>query len=458
MLFIYNLFYLNTQAEWWVRDVTTFKGSLNEEIPQGERIVILSGSNCLFGIDSKALSKELNKPVINLSVHAGHNLKYLRYTLEKSIKPNDIVIMPLEFNYYSYQPGFSKWQISNYLAWGRDFISWLPLYDRMVFFLTIEPSYVISMNMNHLLRGIKYRTFKEEKSIFASVKRYNLASTWEFRPHSIKSLNNTGEVTPYVDTLPDLFQKEHKYQIPHKPSDDFIREIKIIDEIVSNNGGHLYLTWPTTIRSGKFNFLDKSTQSAIEDLKYGLEQNNIHIYGNPALYSYDLEYFYDTLYHLNGFGANLRTKSLAHCIKYNILGSNTELGDYVTSYKIVENFKKDCPQPICKMTPRDSADYPHTKLEDPLLYLGLNPSVKMYGLHTGKAKPGKVDDFQSLKAWAEEHYKKYSTPTEREMNFNPEQFLDENPHIKEWGITHNRAIEGDKESLRKWAIHYIRYS
>jgi hypothetical protein len=85
----------------WVYDVYHKKETIAKSI-KGKKIVIVAGSNALFGIDSKRLSDYFNLPIVNFGVNAGVELPLILYKAKKVINPNDIVIAPLEYPMYSY--------------------------------------------------------------------------------------------------------------------------------------------------------------------------------------------------------------------------------------------------------------------------------------------------------------------------------------------------------------------
>jgi len=64
------------------------------------KIIVDSGSNGLFGINSKILEDELGLPVINLSDMAGVPLSHKFDRLECIANKEDIIILPLEYHYY----------------------------------------------------------------------------------------------------------------------------------------------------------------------------------------------------------------------------------------------------------------------------------------------------------------------------------------------------------------------
>ncbi len=102
-----------TRMSQWVHDAYTKKEHIAQKI-EGRKIIIVSGSNALFGIDSEMLSRALDMPVINDAVNAGIGLPCILENAKSAIAPGDLVLMPLEYPLYSYdgKPGM---QMIDYL-------------------------------------------------------------------------------------------------------------------------------------------------------------------------------------------------------------------------------------------------------------------------------------------------------------------------------------------------------
>ena len=90
-----------TKMSQWIYDVYAKKERLAKKI-HGKKIVLVAGSNALFGIDSAMLEKKFGMPVLNDGVNAGIELPCVLYMAKKVIRRGDIVLMPLEYPMYSY--------------------------------------------------------------------------------------------------------------------------------------------------------------------------------------------------------------------------------------------------------------------------------------------------------------------------------------------------------------------
>ena len=95
-----------TKSSQWVWDVNNKKEQYATHIKK-PKIVLVSGSNALFGVKSPQLSEALHFPVINDAVNAGIGLPTLLMHAKRVIQKHDIVLLPLEYPLYSYdgKPG-----------------------------------------------------------------------------------------------------------------------------------------------------------------------------------------------------------------------------------------------------------------------------------------------------------------------------------------------------------------
>lgn len=104
-------------AEWWLKN-TIEKKELISEATHGPRVVFISGSNSLFGISGDIIERKTGMKVVNLGLHANLDIDYLVYILRRNIKEGDIVIAPLEYQYYRKDNTPTSWVVTNMPAWG----------------------------------------------------------------------------------------------------------------------------------------------------------------------------------------------------------------------------------------------------------------------------------------------------------------------------------------------------
>lgn len=96
-----------------------------------KRIVLLGGSNTLYGFSAATITSQTGRPALNTGLNAGFGLKYLLHIGRSIAKPGDLFVLPLEY------PLFEKAQvhdsaifqfISHDQAWLKS-LSWLEQFE-----------------------------------------------------------------------------------------------------------------------------------------------------------------------------------------------------------------------------------------------------------------------------------------------------------------------------------------
>jgi len=303
------------KAEWWIHDVKIKKEQIASHVNKN-RIVIVSGSNGLFGFNSQELSTLTGHNVVNLAMHASLDLSYYRMLIDKNIKKGDIVIMPLEYGYYSRGNEYSDWFVSNMKSWGMDYLNWLPLTKKIEFISKVDWKSVITGALT------PDRSVLAEKNIIlkdkGNVKGY-------YYGYSYKTLTPLGDInrTPYhTSYISDMISNPDKYEsiLSYGKSDPLIsdytiEELEKIKKITSSRGATLFITWPATMKTKFFNEHDPDSLSFTVSLKKQLSNNGFDVICNNFYANINPTHFLDTHYHLDSVGAKIRTESLFKCLK-----------------------------------------------------------------------------------------------------------------------------------------------
>ena len=300
------------KAEWWVKECYQYKDYRAESI-HSKKVIIISGSNALFAINSNLLEKKLGYPVVNLATHMYLDIDYLYYELEKNIGKGDIVIMPLEFEYYSRTDKLSTWFTNNIMSWGRSYLKQLDLISFGKFVLNTEPSRVFRATIEQVLsKGVNNKLATQK----AEVDRLEYLWAKEgvrWRGYSYESLNKFGDFE--VDKPVKYTAKKNNYFDDEiHISSHFVNKYKQIEKLVKEHNGTLYLTYPVTKRNKLFNFNDLESQKHVEHLESLLKAKGITLQCNAALFDLDNVYFFNNVYHPNKYGALINSENLAFCI------------------------------------------------------------------------------------------------------------------------------------------------
>ena len=264
--------------QYWI-DV---KNQRADELTQkGNKIIFLAGSNLLHGLDSKYAEQVTGLPVLNYGLHAAFG----PYALEmgkKIAKPGDIVIIPLEFTYYT-----ETSSINHQSPYMEYLISYLPdefykadLYEKFIISLFLVQHWIVKP------------TFNYEKN----------SSTKDFE----NQLNEYGDYIDHSGTTEKFLKLVDGHKIAQKIPDDCSKyPVYNFIQFCKENNITLYAMMPNYYHTENFSDEEKT---AFEKIKSFYEQNGVEFIGDIKSGSYpEKTMFYDTGYHTNETGTKVRT-------------------------------------------------------------------------------------------------------------------------------------------------------
>lgn len=325
----------HVKAEWWLKNAYIYKEYVAASI-EDKKIIIVSGSNSLFSVDSRVVEGQTGMRVVNLSGHAGLGLDFHFYKIKDHISEGDIVILPLEYNYYI-NAGHTQWEANNYMAWGwEDYLSrlsWIELIN-----------FIIDVPKQRLLEGVfKQKGMNpvlDQAAVVRQVTDAQSSNVTRWNGYSHTSLNYYGDMLvdarPTEKLLEDYANGFGYYALAKKPSEEFFESYSKIKSVIEASKAHLMLTWPVTIRNSKYDLTIDKYQQLTTGLKEALAERGVMIRCNPALFHMDIDFFFNTMYHTNKTGAYIRSVNLATCLN-NLLESPEYTGmDYSTANRLVQ--------------------------------------------------------------------------------------------------------------------------
>ncbi|MDE5616676.1 MAG: hypothetical protein K2I78_02685, partial [Clostridia bacterium] len=107
----------------------------------GKKIILVGGSSMAFGIDSKAIEKEIGMPVVNMGLYAALGSKTTLDLTESGIKKGDIVVFAPEMDTQAYSLYTDAQIMLQTLEAKRSMISDIPLKEWAGLFNAL-PQYV----------------------------------------------------------------------------------------------------------------------------------------------------------------------------------------------------------------------------------------------------------------------------------------------------------------------------
>lgn len=300
------------RTEWWVKNCYQYKDYRAEEI-SGKKIIILSGSNGLFGINGAVLQKQLGYPVANLAAHVYLDIDFLFYKLKQHMKDGDIVILPLEFEHYSRKAKLSNWFTKNMMAWGQAYLAQLSLTQLLHFVVSTDPSTVLRTAIQKMIYGGKNTKLMSQSLVVQQVKNNNRLKNVHWRGYLPESLDIDGNFE--VDR-PNEYYKNKQY-IPKdiKLSKHFVEIYKKMVDFVNKHHGKLYLTYPNMMKNIHFDLATQETRHNLETLKSELGKYDIKMICSARLFQMHRIFYFNNPYHPNKYGSLIYSYNLADCLK-----------------------------------------------------------------------------------------------------------------------------------------------
>ncbi|MDR1584151.1 MAG: hypothetical protein LBS55_13020 [Prevotellaceae bacterium] len=248
------------------------------------RMIFIGGSNISFGLNSQMIKDSLNVNPINTGINAGIGLKFMFDNTLQYIRKGDIIIAPLEYSYSTHEYDYgSEALVRIVMDVNRGYLRLLN-FQQIFTLLPFIPKYFVSK-----LNPLAY---------------FNIEINHP--QYSINSFNQYGDEYAH-------WNMKNRTFVPSDRLDDFnqqiIEKIKDFEKNVTEKGAKLYLTYPS--------YLDRSfhkSEDIIVTIQTELEKN-FKVLGTPERYMMPDSLMFDTSYHLNKKGVDIRTARLIEDIR-----------------------------------------------------------------------------------------------------------------------------------------------
>jgi len=252
------------------------------------KLVFVSGSNTIFGLNTQDMENALGMPVLNYGLHGGLG-SYVLFDVKRVLNKGDTVILALEYNYYI-EP----------IASGE------PTSTVIEYIISYDKEYYNTLNIKDKLMTANY-LFKL-KTLTAMAKE--ASAQFELNKNG-DIIDAQGNDEGYIKVRRDepleynvLFEK-----IEEKPLGEFVswcRENEIKVYAIAPNIDHKK---EITLKERKF----------FNEIKLLYKLLDVEFLGNFEDGFFDKEFIYNTKYHLNKEGQKLRTQKVLELVKKQIL-------------------------------------------------------------------------------------------------------------------------------------------
>ena len=254
------------------------------------RIILVGGSNVSFGIDAALMQQALGIPVINDGLHAGLGLAPLR-ELQSYLQAGDVVIISLEYQLFSSRdimegdPAF----LSDWIEYAPERIQYLsdPWKEAPALYATMLQRKV-NREVNRYLFG---GSLAEVREVFVGTQ-----------------YNSNGDFIGHLEQASAARRKISFEPYPLAPiQEEMIRFLEQFAGAAREKGAEVYFEAPASRRSNCENTGETSLANFFKTLE---ARSSIPVLTPPEQVCLPDKYFFDTAYHLDGDGRELRTRRL----------------------------------------------------------------------------------------------------------------------------------------------------
>ncbi len=312
-------------AAYWLKEGFSIKEHRAKTIDT-QKIFLVSGSNTLFSICTPLLEEKTNQKIVNFGLNAYTPIEIYFAEIKKYAKPGDIVIMPLEYNFYTNEKILEDWVIRILLTWGSEFIKEFSVKQILEILFKSLP-YLPERMINHDIKfpGRSYEEYMQSlnsKNPLAILRRADGGNA--YNSFGDKIIDNESKLK--LD-----FSNRYFYLTDLK---DFrFQQLKDFADFLAKQNIKLLLTYPVTIQNPEFDLTQKEHADRLQKLTDKIKEHGLDIIGIPKLSNFELIFSYDSIYHLNAEGAMLRTLYLADTINCYLANKTQEIPD-------MEEYKK----------------------------------------------------------------------------------------------------------------------
>ena len=255
------------------------------------KIVVVGGSSVAFGIDSVLMEKEHGRPVINDGLNAGLSMLPLE-ELKDYIGAGDIIIVSIEYVIFTFYADGNPQEISDWIEYAPERIKYLPEP------VAQAPSTLGIMLQRKVNRSINYYLYNRSlEPIRGIYQGSDFNSHGDFIGHL-----KTDYIPPKID--PGAY--------PINPSEKITNYLIEFKEYASTKGATVFFESQPNRRTNCKATPEQRIKRFYKDLQ---EETGIIVLTNMDQLCLPDKYFFDTAYHLNAVGREIRTKRLINNLK-----------------------------------------------------------------------------------------------------------------------------------------------
>ena len=253
------------------------------------RLIFVGGSNLSFGLNSEMLKDSLKLNPINTAIHASIGLEYMLENTLQYIKEGDMIVIAPEYSHF----------ISTSIHGGKEMIITMAEVDKFKLFskLSIE----------------QFKSFLKESPHYCLNKLgpfSYLKTRDKYGVYGKYSFNRYGDAIRHYN-LPN--EKIEVMSRPYSIEEFNARSIYILREFkdeCNKIGANVFISYPAFHHTASL-----GSGPLIEYVDSTLRVNDFYVISNPDDYIMEDSLFFNTYYHLNYAGVQMRTSKLISDLK-----------------------------------------------------------------------------------------------------------------------------------------------
>jgi hypothetical protein len=310
-------------TEYWIRDLYILKHHIAGDIKE-KKIVIISGSNGLFGIDSSSMEKVTGTRTVNMSTHAGLSLDFLLDPRKLLLKKGDIAVLPLEFECYRQKTLYNDVTIEAVITWDREYYDNLSPWRKIEFIRSCSPLRVAAALFQKYVRRQERYSLSPARIIAAAKKSWTKSDN-KLKPGTLyQNIDRYGDIIRNKGTPQKI--KPVGYGGMGSPGWEISyyskKGLSSFVKYCRKNGIRVFFTWPCTLKSERFDLNNRVIRDNLAKIKGFLKKLAVPVLGEPEDFNFERKYFFDTHYHLNWAGREIRTRRLTGYLQKQIFNNS----------------------------------------------------------------------------------------------------------------------------------------
>ena len=292
----------------WIRELYVIKNSIAKEdkFSDKPKIIFVGGSSVLFGLDMPIIEEITGRPALNFSSNGAFDAEFLFSKAIPYVRPGDLVVGALEWQYYGNRDGWFAYQAKNILEWDREYFRSLSFPERFMMIFKLDRFFFIR-GIGSIFNPDKYNPFPDDK----------LLEIWKTSPdpenpeqfsYSFRNIKKDGT---YLAPTKNTYAGNEQNFMQVSFDLDQIKRIEAIARKVESKGARFIIAPPPNLICKGFSFNNPDAREKYAKIKDIWKNCGLEAPFDPKKYSYPRDMFSDSSYHLNRTGQKLHSKILA---------------------------------------------------------------------------------------------------------------------------------------------------